>query len=110
MARWGIPGHLAMSALEGIRTPNLLIRSQMLYPLSYERIFTCERALLYISPFFRAKRTGVFIVTWSAFHIIAGTQKTILRARKEFMRRNYYSSKVGTITARALNVPSRKAR
>ena len=24
-------------ALEGIRTPNLLIRSQMLYPLSYER-------------------------------------------------------------------------
>ena len=26
------------SALEGIRTPNLLIRSQMLYPLSYERM------------------------------------------------------------------------
>ena len=25
-------------APEGIRTPNLLIRSQMLYPLSYERI------------------------------------------------------------------------
>ena len=25
------------SALEGIWTPNLLIRSQMLYPLSYER-------------------------------------------------------------------------
>jgi hypothetical protein len=25
------------SALGGIRTPNLLIRSQMLYPLSYER-------------------------------------------------------------------------
>ena len=24
-------------ALEGIRTPNLLIRSQMLYPLSYKR-------------------------------------------------------------------------
>ena len=24
-------------APEGIRTPNLLIRSQMLYPLSYER-------------------------------------------------------------------------
>ena len=24
-------------ALEGTRTPNLLIRSQMLYPLSYER-------------------------------------------------------------------------
>jgi hypothetical protein len=27
-----------LSALEGTRTPNLLIRSQMLYPLSYERI------------------------------------------------------------------------
>ncbi len=25
------------AALGGIRTPNLLIRSQMLYPLSYER-------------------------------------------------------------------------
>ncbi len=25
------------SALGGTRTPNLLIRSQMLYPLSYER-------------------------------------------------------------------------
>jgi hypothetical protein len=25
-------------ALEGTRTPNLLIRSQMLYPLSYERL------------------------------------------------------------------------
>ena len=27
----------AFGALGGIRTPNLLIRSQMLYPLSYER-------------------------------------------------------------------------
>ena len=26
-------------APEGIRTPNLLIRSQMLYPLSYRRMF-----------------------------------------------------------------------
>jgi hypothetical protein len=26
------------SAPEGIRTPNLLIRSQMLYPLSYGRV------------------------------------------------------------------------
>ena len=26
------------SALEGTRTPNLLVRSQMLYPLSYERL------------------------------------------------------------------------
>ncbi len=37
-----IPGNKALTcgyigALEGIRTPNLLIRSQMLYPLSYER-------------------------------------------------------------------------
>jgi hypothetical protein len=28
----------SVGALGGIRTPNLLIRSQMLYPLSYERI------------------------------------------------------------------------
>jgi len=27
----------ALCAREGIRTPNLLIRSQMLYPLSYAR-------------------------------------------------------------------------
>ena len=27
-----------VSALGAIRTPNLLIRSQMLYPLSYERM------------------------------------------------------------------------
>lgn len=33
-------------APEGIRTPNLLIRSQMLYPLSYGRIafFSCHPA------------------------------------------------------------------
>ena len=30
--------HLS-GAFGGIRTPNLLIRSQMLYPLSYERLF-----------------------------------------------------------------------
>ena len=30
------------SAPEGIRTPNLLIRSQMLYPLSYGRLFNCR--------------------------------------------------------------------
>src|SRR5690349_19384210 len=29
-----------MSAPGGIRTPNLLIRSQMLYPLSYRRMFS----------------------------------------------------------------------
>jgi hypothetical protein len=33
----------AVSAPEGIRTPNLLIRSQMLYPLSYGRmLFSCN--------------------------------------------------------------------
>ena len=31
-----VPRHPS-GALGGIRTPNLLIRSQMLYPLSYER-------------------------------------------------------------------------
>jgi hypothetical protein len=30
-------------ALGGIRTPNLLIRSQMLYPLSYERLHPTTR-------------------------------------------------------------------
>jgi hypothetical protein len=30
-------------ALEGIRTPNLLIRSQVLYPLSYERWLAAHR-------------------------------------------------------------------
>ena len=34
----GPEGPLDLSALEGTRTPNLLIRSQMLYPLSYERL------------------------------------------------------------------------
>ena len=28
-----------LGAFGGIRTPNLLIRSQMLYPLSYERLW-----------------------------------------------------------------------
>ena len=32
------PFSLVVSAPEGIRTPNLLIRSQMLYPLSYGRL------------------------------------------------------------------------
>ena len=31
----------AGGAREGIRTPNLLIRSQMLYPLSYARLLNC---------------------------------------------------------------------
>jgi len=34
----------AAGALGGIRTPNLLIRSQMLYPLSYERLVGPEWA------------------------------------------------------------------
>ncbi len=33
----------SVSALGGIRTPNLLIRSQMLYPLSYERTTVAGR-------------------------------------------------------------------
>ena len=38
------PGLLALvSALGGSRTPNLLIRSQMLYPLSYERGWCDQR-------------------------------------------------------------------
>ena len=42
----GCPGSLerSQSALGGIRTPNLLIRSQMLYPLSYERVAGREQA------------------------------------------------------------------
>ena len=34
-----------MGAPEGIRTPNLLIRSQMLYPLSYGRMAEWPRQL-----------------------------------------------------------------
>ena len=40
----GPQDHLQRSDLGapgGIRTPNLLIRSQMLYPLSYRRLFSC---------------------------------------------------------------------
>ena len=36
-------------APEGIRTPNLLIRSQMLYPLSYGRMSTAGQPENYIS-------------------------------------------------------------
>ena len=32
-------------APEEIRTPNLLIRSQMLYPLSYGRLFCCPASM-----------------------------------------------------------------
>ena len=34
---WSWQGASDLGALGGTRTPNLLIRSQMLYPLSYER-------------------------------------------------------------------------
>ena len=37
-------------ALEGTRTPNLLIRSQMLYPLSYERIAVWLKTTLRARP------------------------------------------------------------
>ena len=36
--------HLS-GAFGGIRTPNLLIRSQMLYPLSYERLLCVTSTL-----------------------------------------------------------------
>ncbi len=38
------------SALGGTRTPNLLIRSQMLYPLSYKRWETCASGNLTTLP------------------------------------------------------------
>ena len=41
-------------APEGIRTPNLLIRSQMLYPLSYRRMFLA-------SDFFNPSRQQVLL-------------------------------------------------
>ncbi len=36
---------LGFGALGGTRTPNLLIRSQMLYPLSYKREFKTNESL-----------------------------------------------------------------
>ena len=53
-----------VGAPEGIRTPNLLIRSQMLYPLSYRRMFLAsdffnpsrQQVLLYGCPRGRASR------------------------------------------------------
>ena len=35
---WAVAPQVRRGALGGTRTPNLLIRSQMLYPLSYERL------------------------------------------------------------------------
>jgi hypothetical protein len=37
-----VKSFVGFSALEGTRTPNLLIRSQMLYPLSYKREWDCQ--------------------------------------------------------------------
>ena len=38
----GVKGTESLTcARKGIRTPNLLIRSQMLYPLSYARLLNC---------------------------------------------------------------------
>ena len=53
-----------VGAPEGIRTPNLLIRSQMLYPLSYRRMFLAsdffnpsrQQVLLYGCPWMCASR------------------------------------------------------
>ena len=39
------------SAPEGIRTPNLLIRSQMLYPLSYARLLSCVLQIRIVQAF-----------------------------------------------------------
>jgi hypothetical protein len=41
-------GSVDLGALGGTRTPNLLIRSQMLYPLSYERL--CRNSLRHHAP------------------------------------------------------------
>jgi hypothetical protein len=42
--RPGVFSLVRYGAPEGTRTPNLLIRSQMLYPLSYGRMFCCQPA------------------------------------------------------------------
>src|SRR6476659_2480005 len=43
----------------GIRTPNLLIRSQMLYPLSYGRLFSCPHRSPGASPDPRVRRYSI---------------------------------------------------
>ena len=45
-----VPRH-HIRALGGTRTPNLLIRSQMLYPLSYKRKLVLPRQLPYLIRF-----------------------------------------------------------
>ena len=49
-----------LGALGGTRTPNLLIRSQMLYPLSYERSpLGCLPAVLQVSATIPYKHSGI---------------------------------------------------
>ena len=62
---------LLPGALEGIRTPNLLIRSQMLYPLRYER--TTQQYTAVRAPTVRASGAGErapqHITGWKAYDI-----------------------------------------
>ena len=60
-----LPGRCG-GALGGTRTPNLLIRSQMLYPLSYERlgltddseVFECMRSMVSCGIAQRQRKSG----------------------------------------------------
>jgi hypothetical protein len=60
-----------IGALGGTRTPNLLIRSQMLYPLSYER--TTQQYTAVRAPTVRASGAGErapqHITGWKAYDI-----------------------------------------
>ena len=60
-----------LGALGGTRTPNLLIRSQMLYPLSYER--TTQQYTAVRAPTVRASGAGErapqHITGWKAYDI-----------------------------------------
>ena len=53
-------GASSIGALGGIRTPNLLIRSQVLYPLSYER----RRAAIDVQVA-NARTTGYRVPAWA---------------------------------------------
>jgi hypothetical protein len=59
-------------ALGGIRTPNLLIRSQVLYPLSYER----QRVRPSVVSYERAKRKATGSVRNAAYPSRASTSAT----------------------------------
>jgi hypothetical protein len=63
-ARWKphqrrVNGRGRSGAPVGIRTPNLLIRSQMLYPLSYGRLRPCEECSEESSPHSRCAVMGM---------------------------------------------------